>query len=425
MIIAGIVLVILTFYLIIKNYETRTVLMLSGFIMALIGGNVSAALDGFVKGMVNPSIAPVICVTMGFSAVLDYTGCSKHLVVFITKVLRHAKFVVIPATVILVFLLNTSLLSASGLSAAVGMILIPALMRLGMKPAMAGSTVLLGTWGSSISPANPFIIQVADLANENVMVILTRFVPVCFLSACFAAVLLLIIAKVRKETSGFEGTAAEAVDSAEEKMDNNFRVNPLYAIIPIVPIIVLLLASPMFKVLPSISITNAMLLGTALCFLVARPNLREFANTFFKGNGSGFVNIVILMAAANMFIQGMNTMGLVQAMIDAMASSTAIAKVSAVFGPFIVAVVSGSGNAAVLAFNGAVTPFAPTFGLNIGDMGAVVQAAGNLGRTMSPVAGSVIICAKIAGVSPMDLAKRTGIPCIAAGILMMTLMFFI
>jgi len=168
-----------------------------------------------------------------------------------------------------------------------------------------------------------------------------------------------------------------------------------------------------------------MLLGTALCFLVARPNLREFANTFFKGNGSGFVNIVILMAAANMFIQGMNTMGLVQAMIDAMASSTAIAKVSAVFGPFIVAVVSGSGNAAVLAFNGAVTPFAPTFGLNIGDMGAVVQAAGNLGRTMSPVAGSVIICAKIAGVSPMDLAKRTGIPCIAAGILMMTLMFFI
>lgn len=174
----------------------------------------------------------------------------------------------------------------------------------------------------------------------------------------------------------------------------------------------------MIKLLPPISITNAMLLGTVLCFAVTRPAVKPFAKEFFSGMGRGFVSIVILIAAANVFISGMNSMGLVQSLIEAMEQSTAIAKISAVFGPFLVAAISGSGNAAVLAFNGAVTPFAPNFGMNISDMGACVQAGSFLGRTMSPVAGVTIICAEIAGVSPMDLTKRVAIPCIVAAVLL-------
>lgn len=412
MIIAGAVIVILTFAAIIKNMETRIVLIASGLLMGFIGGNAGAALEAFSKGLCNPTLTPVICVIMGFAAVLDQTGCSKHLVNVITGLLKHCKAVVIPATSILVFFLNTSIVSASGLAAAVGAILIPVLIRVGIHPAMAASAVLFGTWGASITPASPFLLQVLDISHEDVMDVLARFAPPTILIAIICCVILLAIAKLNKDMS-YTGGAIVA-----EKKEEDFKPNYLYAAIPLVPIVVLLLSSSMIKLLPPISITNAMLLGTVLCFAVTRPTVKPFAKEFFSGMGRGFVSIVILIAAANVFISGMNSMGLVQSLIEAMEQSTAIAKISAVFGPFLVAAISGSGNAAVLAFNGAVTPFAPNFGMNISDMGACVQAGSFLGRTMSPVAGVTIICAEIAGVSPMDLTKRVAIPCIVAAVLL-------
>lgn len=413
MLIAGIIIVILTFWAIVRNYETRVVLMVSGLLMAVIGGNVGSAVDAFIKTMINASLTPIICITMGFSAVLDYTGCSGELVRVIIKLLRRVRVIIIPMTVVLVWFLNISLLSASGLAAAIGAILIPTLIKIGVKPAMAASAVLLGTWGSSVSPGNPFIVQVADLAQEDLMTIIQNFAPNVFLAVLVSAVVLFAIAQMRHEGAGSDN----AVEPAEQ--DGVIRYH--YAVIPLIPIVILVLASPAVKMLPAISIPNAMLIGTLCCLIVTRPNIKDFANHFFKGNGSGFASIVCLIAAAGMFIQGMNLMGLTQSLIEAMAGSQSMAKISATFGPFVLAAVSGSGNAAVLAFNGTVTPHAAAFGLQIADMGSVVQAAGNLGRCMSPVAGVALICAKMANVNPMELTKRNAVPCVLAGIVMMLL----
>lgn len=76
------------------------------------------------------------------------------------------------------------------------------------------------------------------------------------------------------------------------------------------------------------------------------------------------------------------------------------------------AVLSGSGDAATFAFNEAVTPPAAQFGLTITELGNTVMCAAQLGRTMSPIAGVVILLAGMARVSPIDLVKRTAIPMI-------------
>lgn len=76
------------------------------------------------------------------------------------------------------------------------------------------------------------------------------------------------------------------------------------------------------------------------------------------------------------------------------------------------AVSSGSGDAATFAFNEAVTPHAAQFGLTITELGNTVMCAAQLGRTMSPIAGVVILLAGMARVSPIDLVKRTAIPMI-------------
>ena len=83
-----------------------------------------------------------------------------------------------------------------------------------------------------------------------------------------------------------------------------------------------------------------------------------------------------------------------------------IAKVSATFGPFFLAIISGSGEAASIAFNQAVTIHAAELGMNPLDLGSLAAISGALGRTMSPLAGACIICAGFAKVNPLDLAKR-------------------
>ena len=128
------------------------------------------------------------------------------------------------------------------------------------------------------------------------------------------------------------------------------------------------------------------------------------------------------MAAAACFTAGMQYIGLTSALIDGMKNSQQIAQIGAAFGPFLLAVISGSGNAAALAFNGAVTPHAADFGYGIMQLGSMAQLGAGIGRSMSPVAGTGIIIAGLAGINPMEMAKRNAIPCIIATVVIMLLL---
>ncbi len=83
-----------------------------------------------------------------------------------------------------------------------------------------------------------------------------------------------------------------------------------------------------------------------------------------------------------------------------------LAKLLGPAGTSALAVLTGSGDAAAFAFNEAMTPSAAEFGLTVPDMGSATVLAGCFGRAMSPVAGATIVAAAIAGVSPLEAAKR-------------------
>ncbi|PWC18054.1 C4-dicarboxylate ABC transporter [Brenneria roseae subsp. roseae] len=413
----GILIIIATFYFIIKNYETRLVLIISGAVMALLGGNVVSAVNAFVKELTNPGLVPTICTVMGFSYVMDYTGCSKHLVTFMTNLLKKVPLIIIPGAVLATFFLNIAIPSAAGVAAAVGTLLIPTLLAAGVRPAMAGSAVFLGTWGSVMSPGLMFNPQVAEMAGVDVMTVISTFSRQVLVSAVAAALILMVIAYIKKE-----GVGSSPLDSKDGEIEKN-KVNYLFAFIPVVPIVILVLGSKQVQLIPEFTVPQAMILGTALGFIITRQHLKEMIKQFFRGMGDGFCDVVGIIASAAMFIQGMQAIGLVDELLDIMKSSQQLAKFSAAFGPFIIAAISGTGNAAALAFNGAVTPHAPTFGYGIIEMGSMVQIGAALGRTMSPVCPAAIILAKIAGVNPIEISKRNMIPTvIAAFIVLFTLM---
>ena len=140
--------------------------------------------------------------------------------------------------------------------------------------------------------------------------------------------------------------------------------------------------------------------------LITMMNPGDISKAFFKGMGSGYAQVIGLIVAAGVFSAGLQATGTVAAFIDALKSSNELARWGAAVGPFLMAVGTGSGEAAIWAFNQAVTPHAASFGMEPHSLGLLAILAGQFGRTASPLAGAIIIVAGMAGADPVSVAKR-------------------
>lgn len=138
--------------------------------------------------------------------------------------------------------------------------------------------------------------------------------------------------------------------------------------------------------------------------------------------GDSFGDIFGLIVTANIFVAGLQALGLIKLLINYMTTSPAIAKAAAIAGPLGMAIISGSGEAAAIAFNKAVSVHAPQFGMDVMHMGSLAVLSGGIGRSMSPVAGCVIICAGIAKINPLEIIKCNALAMIAALLVAMALL---
>ena len=397
----GAIVVIAVIYLLLKRHESRMVLIGAGILMAIVAGKPMAALDAFAKSMTNAGLITSVCSCMGFALVMKYTGCDKHLVELIGKLLKKMGFLLIPGATIATFIVNIAIPSAAGCTAAVGVILIPILMSAGVHPAMAAAAVKSGTFGSMLSPGLVHNAVIAKLANVPVTEVISRHMASDVFGMLIAAATLTVLAIVLKENKGHEPETA--------KINDDFNVKLIYAAMPLLPVIILLLGSTKVVPILAMGVPNAMLIGAIVSLLITRSNPTELTKSFFDGMGNAYANIIGIIISVGVFVAGLDALGLVKALIATMLNSTGIIKVAATFGPFLLALISGSGDAATVAFNEAVTPHAAEFGLRAIDMGSMASLAGTLGRTISPIAGATIIAAGIAGVDPMEVCKRNGL----------------
>ena len=86
---AALAVVCITVYGLLKRWETRLVLLTSGFAMCLLALDPIAAFKQFDKSMTNASLIVVVCSAMGFARVMNITGCDLHLVRLLTKPLNR------------------------------------------------------------------------------------------------------------------------------------------------------------------------------------------------------------------------------------------------------------------------------------------------------------------------------------------------
>ena len=364
MLILGGLIVLAALFLLVKRYEARMVLVGAGIVMCLVSGAPMKALDAFAKGMGSGMIASA-CSSMGFALAMRFTGCDKHLINALAKILLKVNWLLIPGVIFGTYAVNVALPSAAGTAAAAGAIFIPILMGAGVHPAMAAAAVKCGTYGSMLNPGlahNPFV---AKIAGVNVMDVIAFHYKANIASLLVGAVVLTAIAYFLKENKG------HVVEGLE--LDTEFKVNPLYALMPVVPIAILILGAtkmvPMFKM----GVAQAMVIGAILTCIVTRTNPAALTKSFFDGMGKAYGDIIGIILAAGVFVAGMNAMGLVKAFIAAMTNNPSIVKICASVGPFLLGLITGSGDAATFAFNEAVTPHAADFGMSIVQMGSMAR----------------------------------------------------
>ena len=415
----GLIIILITVYCLMKQYETRLVLFISGVVMAIISGNIMVAFDAFSKSMKNANLIEPIIAAMGFAMVLQITKCDQHLIYLLAKSLKNLGPLLVPGAVLATALVNTSITSAGGCSAAVGAILIPVLIGAGVHPAMAAASVFAGTYGSPmLNPGFGQIAIVADVAHSTPIDVISNHYHVVLILGLITAISLTIVAFVKGEHKGYHS------DTLDHLKD--FKINYIMAIVPMLPLIILILGStgtvPLFK---KFAISHAMLIGCAAAFLAIRKSPAEISKAFFKGAGDGFATVFGIITMALVFVSGVQSLGIINWMIQEMINTPSIAKISATVGPFLLGVISGSGEAASIAFNQSVTIHADTLGLNALNLGSLAAISGALGRTMSPIAGCAIICAGFAKVNPLELVKRTALGAIICVIITMLLLMYI
>ncbi len=396
--------VLVTIYALIKRYETRFVLLAAGFAMAIFSLKPMIAFQQFDASMTKSSLIIAICSAMGFAATISLTKCDVHLVALLTRPLRKLGVFLLPACMVVTSFCAVAIPSTAGLCAAVGPSLIPILIRAGFKPAIAAAAIVCSTTPALFNPGVAHNVFVAKLADMEVMAFITKFfMPLAGFSIAII-VGLTVICFLYRDYKKPVNTGTKVV---QEKEVSNLpaKVNLFYAIAPLVPVAILLYVS--LYTTMKMSVATAMLIGTAYALVITRSNPAEVTKKFFDGMGKGYGNILGIIIAAGVFAAGLKAAGVVDMLVEALTSANHLARIGGAFGPYLMGVLTGSGDAAAFAFNEAVTPNAAKFGLQIADLGWLAVICGSFGRLSSPLAGGAILVAGMAGVNPMEIVKRS------------------
>src|SRR6266850_830753 len=92
-------------YLMVRQVEVRLVLLGAGLLMATIAGQPLLIFDKFTEASVAAMVAP-ICAAMGFAAVLNLTGCDRHLVLLLLAPIHRVRWLIIPGGILVAYLVN-------------------------------------------------------------------------------------------------------------------------------------------------------------------------------------------------------------------------------------------------------------------------------------------------------------------------------
>jgi C4-dicarboxylate transporter, DcuC family len=405
--------------------DVRLVLLIGALPLFLATGTMPQMLGKMVAEMANPATVVPIGSAVGFAFVLRTTGCDRHLVELLMVPIRRVRPLLIPGGIAAGYLINTTIVSQAGTASVLGPILLPLLRAGGLDPARAGAVLLLGAsmGGELFNPGAVEMRKLAELTGLNGPELIRRSAGLNLL-ACSAALLTFWILAIRRARS----KAAEPAEDLPrpESAAPTFRVNLFKAIVPILPLAILLgepllgAWSPLRGIEGPPRILSAMLIGIVAAGMASPGSIRALAPAFFEGAGYAYHHVISLIVAASTFAEGIRLSGLIAIVIRSMASWPDLAMAAGMVAPWCLAVISGTGIAPAVAVMEFFVPAAGSMGLDPVRLGTVSALGAHFGRTMSPAAAVVMVCSTLAGARPIELIRQVVPPLLVGGAVLMT-----
>ncbi len=407
------------------GFDVRLVLLLGALPLFLATGTMSQMLTKMVAEMANPATVVPIGSAVGFAFVLRTTGCDRHLVELLLVPIRRVRPLLVPGGIAAGYLINTTIVSQAGTASVLGPILLPLLRAGGLGPAQAGAVLLLGAsmGGELFNPGAVEMRKLAELTELPGRVLVHRSAGLN-LAACSAALVTFWLMTMRRTSR--PSPATEEGGPQEKADEPPFRVNLFKAIIPILPLAILMgdpllgERSPLHAIEGPPRILAAMLIGIVAAGLASPASIRTLAPAFFEGAAYAYHHVISLIVAASTFAEGVRLSGLIAVVIRSIARWPDLALTAGMVAPWGLAVISGTGIAPAVAVMEFFVPAASSMGLDPVRLGTVSALGAHFGRTMSPAAAVVMVCSTLAHARPIELIRHVAPPLLVGGAVLLT-----
>lgn len=440
-------------YLIYKRYKPHVVLVIGGFFLMYVAvifgygtilapkastGTIIFDTFEFMRSVLSSRAASlglnIMCVG-AFARYMDKIGASRALVRLTIKPLLKLKspYIVLAASWILGMCIGLCINSASGLAMLLMVTVYPILLGLGVSK-LSATAAVASTLCFDWSPSDTGTILSAETAGLNPVIYWRDYqVPIVLVAFVVVAILHYLTQKYMDKRDGHVVKPMD-VDALNTKSDKPEDNAPLYyAILPVVPLALILAFSPLWITWIKVNIINAMFIGLAIGMICEYIRKRSFhdvcddVQVFFDGMGLQMANVVTLIVAGQVFAQGLMSMGVINTLIKSSQNAGFSPMLMMVVMVAIIAVssiVMGSGNAPFFAFAALTPAVAKASGVAAVLFLVPMHFAASIARTCSPITAVIVVSAGIAGISPFDLVKRTTIPMIGAMIVNVVMIFF-
>ncbi|HEY7326210.1 MAG TPA: C4-dicarboxylate transporter DcuC [Gemmataceae bacterium] len=431
---AGLAVIAVALVFVFRGVDVRLVLLLAALALGGLAGHLEVIVQQFLATLVNEQFVIPLGCCLGFVYVLRQTGCDEHLVHLLVRPIQRVRPLLIPGTVFISALVNVPVISQTSTAALVGTVLVPLLRAARISPVTVGSALLLGSsiGGEILNPGAPEVRTISQASGVEMTPHnwVTRALPLLLIELTVATAVFWLLSLRAESQPGTEHP---------ETVKDTFRINPVKAAMPFVPISLLFLTAlpqPFRLIHVPVEwlvdvkhfqgteaqlrssfdchlIGAAMLIGAAAAALTERRKIHRTALTFFEGIGFAFVQPISLIVAASCFGEGVKLIGLAELLGRSLEAWPRLLTPAAIVLPMSFALVCGSGMATTQSLYGFFVEPARFVHYDPLRLGAVISLSSAAGRTMSPVAAVTLMCASLAEVSPFQLVRRVVIPLLA------------
>ena len=370
----------------------------------------------------------------GYSMYMEKIRASVVLGSIVSKPVIRAKnpyFIGVLIAIVICSVMRIAIVSAFAIMALLFSTLYPAMLRAGLSAKTTMAAIFLGTcfdWG----PADFVIAIILGGAGKS-------DIPGYFLEASIYIVPINIV--ITALISGFIMKICDnqdgyilGSDAPKDEIEAGEIPPGFYAILPVLPMILIIIFSRVFFDNVVISVITAVLISILTTFIiefVRKRKLRERLDdvmAWLNGMGGGFTNLFLMVVSIQTFSSMLGKLGGFRWAVDAILNTGVSGWVMFfLIGlvTIVMAMLMGDASSITAIMAGPVLNAATSLSIPFYAAIFPIQTA-NAFRCLSIGTGPhMMYCCKYADCTPLDIIKRVAVPCLIIFLASFTLSFFI